>query len=112
MNDEFILSGYGPHIRVISKPGVLQVQRRVFPSGEWTPHREFFEDDCMALHHAVLCALDLRKRMMENERLDDDDDFNLHWHALNFRTASSDHAHACYLELVKCVSRLIKRGWL
>lgn len=36
-------------------------------------------------------------------------DLDLHWHALNYRTAATVHAHAAWLELEACVGRLIER---
>jgi len=32
---------------------------------------------------------------------------DLEWHALNYRTASSEDAHAMWLELEACVARLL-----
>ena len=38
---------------------------------------------------------------------DDDESLNLHWHALNFRTASIDHAQHAWVELAACVERIV-----
>ena len=37
----------------------------------------------------------------------DEDSDNLHWHALNYRTAASQRAEAMWLELAACVDRKI-----
>ncbi len=36
--------------------------------------------------------------------------YDLFWHALNYRGASSENAQACYEELEECVMRLIGKS--
>jgi len=38
--------------------------------------------------------------------MDDEYKYDLHWHALNFRTASIQHADLMWKELEACVERL------
>lgn len=42
--------------------------------------------------------------------LRDEHEYDLFWHALNYRTAASQHAQAMWIELQDCVDRLIERG--
>lgn len=37
----------------------------------------------------------------------DDESENLHWHALNYRTAAPQHAEEMWQELVACVERKV-----
>lgn len=39
----------------------------------------------------------------------DEHEFDLHWHALNYRTASTEQAQAMWEELEACVERLVQR---
>ncbi len=42
--------------------------------------------------------------------MNDEHEFDLAWHALNYRTAGTRDAERCWCELVECVNRLILRG--
>ena len=103
-----------PLVRIVSKPGELHVQYR--DVGQvWKTVAHYYEEDPMALHWATLKALSVRRAILEGEdpeSVTDDEAFNLHWHALNYRTAGSKEADGMWRELVVCVSNLIKRGYL
>jgi hypothetical protein len=41
---------------------------------------------------------------------EDEHEYDLYWHALNYRTAGTKEAQAMWVELEECVQRLIQRG--
>jgi sugar (pentulose or hexulose) kinase len=41
---------------------------------------------------------------------EDEHSLDLFWHALNYRTAATQHAEAMWQELEACVQRLIERA--
>jgi len=43
-------------------------------------------------------------------RDDNEHDLDLFWHALNYRTASTEHAQRCWEELEQCVSRIVAQS--
>ncbi|TXH08921.1 MAG: hypothetical protein E6R04_09750 [Spirochaetes bacterium] len=105
---------FGPKVRIISRTHkiVVQVFFQDHANGSWQDIEEYSESDPMALHWATLRALDARRSLLEGESPLSSPDTDLFLHALNYRTAASEHAELAWNELKLCVSRLIKRGYL
>ena len=45
----------------------------------------------------------------QEEHMDDEYKYDLFWHALNYRTAATEHAELYWQELQACVQRLIEK---